>query len=728
MDPQQQNQQNQISTDNSPQVDEPVSNVKQQVVEKVNGAKNVLVTVGAVPTVDELASALGLTFLLGKLGKHVTAVFSGKTPPAIDFLDPDKTFERTVDSLRDFIIALDKEKADKLRYKVEDDVVKVFITPYKTTITEKDLQFSQGDYNVDVVIAIGISKREELDKAIVAHGRILHDAEVITINASDKKSSLGSVDWSDIAASSVAEMLVSISESFGSGLIDEQISTAFLTGIVAETNRFSNEKTSPKVMTMSAQLMAAGANQQLIASNLRQEGMISESIRTKKADEPHDDAEMVLDHGEGKTEGDSSSNKSKPQGKKKQDNFKPAQSTIESVKQQPKIQNVKPENPRDQNIKKSAPVDLPPLPNSQTDAPEESQAETPAPKVQNPPAPEPQEPAPALPELPPLPETKVEDNPVVAPEAQADSVDTVEPLPTIQPKHNMIDAPPNFGNTVLPDADKDEAEKPAYGGTLNATTGQAEQDRFDKEEREKDSNNQILQHGGDSAAEDAVAAARAALEDVSNEMPFDPANNPTQSVGAEQLPPIHDDNPQTPQLPQLPSMDPMVPDTSAGQMQEDAAVQKSALEAEPSPVDAFMQPHADATQAPNMPNNPVATPLGVPAQDSNLPPLPPMPPMPTDSQSGMLPPTPPAPSTDPTAGFQPQVGPEFMQGMPQSQNSWTEAGQDVVAKQAEKDAQRQAKLDKLGSQYDAAADKNREMQGLPPQNDDHTTFPLPPTS
>lgn len=717
MDP---HQQNQTSTDSSPQVDEPVSNVKQQVVEKVNGAKNVLVTVGATPTVDELASALGLTFLLGKLGKHATAVFSGKTPPAIDFLDPDKTFECTVDSLRDFIIALDKEKADKLRYKVEDDVVKVFITPYKTTISEKDLQFSQGDYNVDVVIAIGISKREELDKAIVAHGRILHDAEVITINASDKKSSLGSIDWSDTAASSVAEMLLSISESFGSGLIDEQISTAFLTGIVAETNRFSNEKTSPKVMTMSAQLMAAGANQQLIATNLRQEGMISESIRDKKTDEPHDDAEMVLDHGEGKIEDDTSSNQSKPLEKRKQENSKSAQSTAESVKQEPKIQNVKPENPKDQNPKKPAPVNLPPLPKSQPDVADESQAETPAPNAQS-------TPAPALPELPTLPETKVEDNPLAAPEAQADSVDTVEPLPTIQPKHNMIDAPPNFGNTVQPDADKDEAEKPAFGGTLNATTGQAEQDRFDQEESEKDSNNQILEHGGDSATEDAVAAARAALEDVSNEMPFDPANNPTQSVGADQLPPIHEEGPASPQLPPLPSMDPMVPDASAGQMQEEAAVQKNAIEAEPSPVDAFMQPHADAPQASNMPNNPVVAP-GAPSPVADLPPLPPMPPMPTDSQAGMLPPTPPpAPSIDPTAGFQPQVGPDFMKDMPQSQNSWTEAGQDVAAKQAEKDAERQAKLDKLGSQYDAAADKNREMQGLPPQNDDHTTFPLPPT-
>jgi hypothetical protein len=243
---------------------------KQLVTERVKNATNILVTVSANPSVDELSAALGLTLLLNKMDKHATAVFSGTLPPAINFLEPTKTFENTVDSLRDFIIALDKEKADRLRYKVEDDVVRIFITPYRTVITDKDLQFSQGDFNVELIIALGVEKREDLDKAITAHGRILHDATVVTINAGTDKSSLGSIDWQDANASSLCEMLVSISESFGSGLLDQQIANSLLTGIVAATERFSNQRTTPKVMTMAAQLMAAGANQQLIATQLEE--------------------------------------------------------------------------------------------------------------------------------------------------------------------------------------------------------------------------------------------------------------------------------------------------------------------------------------------------------------------------------------------------------------------------------------------------------------------------
>ncbi len=242
---------------------------KQQTVEQLKNAQNILVTVSRDPSVDQLAACIGLTLMMNKLDKHATAVFSGAIPPAINFLEPEKTLEYNTDSLRDFIISLDKSKADKLRYKVEDDVVKIFITPYRTSISDADLDFAQGDFNVDVVMALGVDNRDHIDQAILEHGRILHDATVIGLSCGDVLvTDVGSINWHEQGASSLCEMLVSISESFRTGLLDTQMSTAFLTGIVSETERFSNNKTSPKVMTMSAQLMAAGANQQLIATQL----------------------------------------------------------------------------------------------------------------------------------------------------------------------------------------------------------------------------------------------------------------------------------------------------------------------------------------------------------------------------------------------------------------------------------------------------------------------------
>lgn len=280
---------------------------KKQIVSKIKDATNILVTVSRNPSVDELSAALALTFMLDKMGKHATAVFSGEIPPAINFLEPEKTFEDSTSSLRDFIISLDKEKADRLRYKVDGDLVKIFITPYKTTITEKDLDFSEGDFNVELAIAIGVNKKDELDEAIASHGRILHDATVATINMTGG-ATLGTITWTDASASSYSEIIANLGEPLQENLLDEQIATALLTGIVSATDQFRNEKTTPQVMTLSANLMAAGANQQLIATKLSEEveAPIRKPVETKvdptEKDQPtekkKDLGEMSIDHDE----------------------------------------------------------------------------------------------------------------------------------------------------------------------------------------------------------------------------------------------------------------------------------------------------------------------------------------------------------------------------------------------------------------------------------------------
>ena len=112
--------------------------------------------------------------------------------------------------------------------------------------------------------------------------------------------------------------------------------------------------------------------------------------------------------------------------------------------------------------------------------------------------------------------------------------------------------------------------------------------------------------------------------------------------------------------------------------------------------------------------------------------LPPLPPMPS-GLGDSLPPLPPMPGqpVDTAAAFQPQINPAFMESVNQSQNHLTEQGQEVSDKYAEHEATRQAKLEELGTQYDTAVERNKEIQAQQNQSNssasnDHTTFPLPP--
>lgn len=247
----------------------PQNDFERRIIDKIRSSENILVALSRDPSVDEIAAAIGLTMFLDSLQKHTTAIYSGATPDALQFLRPAETFEANTDSLQDFIIALSKDKADHLRYKLDGDFVKVYITPYKTILTENDLEFSRGDYNVDLVLALGVPQATDLDAALSEYGRIMHDATTVDITC-DAPGRFGEIEWSDPGASSVSEMVTKLIFAMQGNdmMIDREIATALLTGIVAATGRFSNDRTNSETMQLASKLMAMGADQQLIASHV----------------------------------------------------------------------------------------------------------------------------------------------------------------------------------------------------------------------------------------------------------------------------------------------------------------------------------------------------------------------------------------------------------------------------------------------------------------------------
>lgn len=453
------------------------SNAKQQIVDKIKDSSNILVTVSTNPSVDELSAALGLTVLLNKMNKHATAVFSGAIPPAITFLDPQKTFENTVDSLRDFIIALDKEKADHLRYKVDGDVVKIFITPYRTTISSDDLDFSQGDYNVELVLALGVRSSENLDAALEAHGRILHDATVASISIGDEKSELGSMEWREPTASSLSEMLVSLADTIKSDkkLVDEQIATAFLTGIVAATDRFSNNRTSSRVMTTAAQLMAAGANQQLIASKLEEANEIGIGASSTKSKAGSENSDGTTDL----SEGQSTKLEKRAKPSKKEEAPKPKKDDGSLTISHEKVGDVDEVAKATEQENQEAAAEL---------AQEKAQEETEKRSTSTEAAKAEQKLADQLTSL-----------PKVAPVANTPSVADLR-KDLAEANAEMTEASEQAPSTTVAGPDvrqKTEDQTPSMGGTLNATTEQAAADK--RRELEDDRNRTILNHGATGA-------------------------------------------------------------------------------------------------------------------------------------------------------------------------------------------------------------------------------------
>lgn len=257
------------------------SNILDKVTGAIRKANNIMVTIHRSPSVDQVAAAIGLTFLLEKLDKFTTAIFSGQLPPATEFLNPDQTFESNIDVLRDFIITIDKDKVDRVRYRVEGDMVRILVTPYKTTLSGEDINYDDGEYNVDLVIVLGAISQGDLDDTLRGTTRILHDATVIGINNTHDAPNFATISWNDSREISYCEMVADLAEILGENEMSEATATALLTGIISETDQFRNSKTTSKSLQIAAKLMGYGANQQLISIKLEE----SKSVSLQATDE-----------------------------------------------------------------------------------------------------------------------------------------------------------------------------------------------------------------------------------------------------------------------------------------------------------------------------------------------------------------------------------------------------------------------------------------------------------
>jgi len=244
---------------------------RQQATELISRSQKIVIIISD-PDGDAIGAALALHLALKKLDKE-TIVVSKEAPPAnLKFMPSLKIISTKFSGARDFIITFDtaSTQINKLGYRKERDKVHLIITPKSGSFTEKDLQMAQGNYKYDLIIVLDCADLELLGDLFDNNAEMFYQTPVVNIDHHASNNQFGKINLVDMTATSTCEVLVSLIESLQKeiNLIDEDVATALLAGITADTGSFQNSNTTPKSLTVAAQLIAAGARQQEIVKNL----------------------------------------------------------------------------------------------------------------------------------------------------------------------------------------------------------------------------------------------------------------------------------------------------------------------------------------------------------------------------------------------------------------------------------------------------------------------------
>jgi phosphoesterase RecJ-like protein len=246
---------------------------KQQTVELIEGAKNILVVSHKNPDGDSLGCLVALKIALEKLNKQVALACADSPNRVFAFLPRIDGILSEIKFTRDLIISLSLQNAqlDKLGYRrnKKENAIDIIITPKDGKFSEDDVSVKSSGSKFDLIIVVDTPNLERLG-SIAQPADIFYEIPTINIDHHPSNERFGKVNWVELIATSTAEILVSLLEALSKDvhLIDKDVATALLTGLIYDTSSFQNVNTTPKSLTVAAQLVAAGGRQQEIIKNL----------------------------------------------------------------------------------------------------------------------------------------------------------------------------------------------------------------------------------------------------------------------------------------------------------------------------------------------------------------------------------------------------------------------------------------------------------------------------
>jgi phosphoesterase RecJ-like protein len=245
----------------------------QQIFEAIKKSNHNLIAFRKNPNGDTIASALTLALLLKKMDKPVDVVSDGFTlPKNFDFLPEAKKINPSLSNLKKIILSLDlsQNKINDFSYDIKDNKLNIFITPENSLFDEKKISTSTSNFKYDLIFTVDTYDLESLGRVYDENTEFFFNMPVVNIDHSPDNEHFGQINLVEITATSTAEILFNLIESLDSKLLDENIATCLLTGMIVKTKSFKTNQVTPRSLNIASQLIAAGAKREQIIQNLYQ--------------------------------------------------------------------------------------------------------------------------------------------------------------------------------------------------------------------------------------------------------------------------------------------------------------------------------------------------------------------------------------------------------------------------------------------------------------------------
>jgi len=242
----------------------------QPIANLIEKSQNILVLCHAKPDADALGASLSFYLAMKQLGKQVTVVTNEPAKETMAFLPAMNTLHTTLGGTKDFIISIDtKSKSiSKIKYNADEGRVNIIITPKDGVFMASDVSFSAGKNQYDLIVAFDTGNVEYFGAIYDKNVQMFFETPIINIDHHASNTDYGQLNLVVPTAASTTEILydylVFLEKKHSKKLIDADIATLLLAGLITDTGSFQHANTSPRSLEVAAELLDLGGRQQEI--------------------------------------------------------------------------------------------------------------------------------------------------------------------------------------------------------------------------------------------------------------------------------------------------------------------------------------------------------------------------------------------------------------------------------------------------------------------------------
>jgi nanoRNase/pAp phosphatase (c-di-AMP/oligoRNAs hydrolase) len=244
---------------------------QEQFISMLERSNRPLVVLGEHANPDDFVCAFGVGTLLKRLQKPVEIVSAGgTTPKSLHFLKHDHEIRGDIEQIAKLTLKIKASdtKVDELSYNMEGDELHIHVTPKSGRWDPNDIAIEAGAYKYDVIIAIGTADLESFGPLYKRYSDFFLQTPIINIDHASHNEHFGQINVIDMSAVSCSEVCYNLFDQIDKTLIDEQVATYFLTGMIYKTRSFRSENVTPKTLKIAGDLIGKGAHRDDIVKHL----------------------------------------------------------------------------------------------------------------------------------------------------------------------------------------------------------------------------------------------------------------------------------------------------------------------------------------------------------------------------------------------------------------------------------------------------------------------------